>query len=72
MVNKALLSTQQVVDGCYMSAKLTIASQTQHGIDLLGPVHPDPSWQVRTEDAFDVACFQVDWPQQTVTYPQGR
>lgn len=72
LASKALLPAQQVVDGGYMSAKRIIASQTQHGIDLLGPVHPDPSWQARTEGAFDVACFQVDWPQQTVTCPQGQ
>lgn len=72
LADKALLPEQQLVDGGYMSAKRIIESQSQHGIDLLGPVHNDPSWQARTTGAFDVSCFQVKWTQQIVICPQGQ
>lgn len=38
-----------------MSAKLILDSQEKHQIDLIGPVHVDPSWQSRTPGAFDAS-----------------
>jgi transposase len=61
-----------LVDAGYISAKRIIESQTDHDVDLLGPVHADPSWQARTEDAFDVSCFEIAWAQERVTCPQGQ
>jgi transposase len=72
LAEKGLLPEQQLVDSGYISAKRIVESQTRHGIDLLGPVHIDPSWQARTAGAFDASCFQVAWEQQTVTCPQGH
>jgi transposase len=63
---------QQLVDAGYVSAKRILESRDQYGIDLVGPVHVDPSWQARTPDALDIAQFQVDWERQVVTCPQGE
>lgn len=51
---------QQVVDAGYISAKRILESRTLHGIDLVGPVHVDPSWQARTPAALDVAQFPIE------------
>lgn len=72
LAEKQLLPAQQLVDAGYISAKRIIESQVNHGIDLLGPVHTDPSWQARTAGAFDVSCFEVTWEQKRVTCPQGQ
>jgi transposase len=72
LAEKQLLPAQQLVDAGYISAKRIIESQANHGIDLLGPVHRDPSWQARTAGAFDVSCFEVAWEQKSVTCPQGQ
>jgi transposase len=72
LAEKQLLPAQQLVDAGYISAKRIIESQINHGIDLLGPVHTDPSWQARTAGAFDVSCFEVAWEQKSVTCPQGQ
>jgi len=72
LVKSELCPQQHLVDAGYVSAKLILESQEKHGIDLMGPVHVDPSWQAHTPDAFDAAQFQVDWETQTATCPKGQ
>ena len=67
-----LCPQQHLVDAGYISAKLILESREKHGIDLIGPVHVDPSWQAHTPGAFDANQFQVDWEAQSATCPQGH
>ncbi len=67
-----MLPAQQLVDAGYISAKRILHSRDVHEIDLVGPVHIDPSWQAHTPGAFDVSTFQIDWQHQQVTCPQGQ
>jgi transposase len=69
---KELLPQQHLVDAGYISAKRILESRAQHEVDLIGPVHVDPSWQAHTPGAFDVSQFAVDWDQRVVTCPQGE
>jgi transposase len=69
---KQLLPTQQLVDAGYVSAKRILHSYDQHQIELVGPVHNDPSWQAKSEGAYDVSVFNVNWEAQVVTCPQGQ
>jgi transposase len=50
---KGLLPHQQLVDTGYISAKRILHRRETHGIDLMGPVHVDPSWKARTPGALD-------------------
>jgi transposase len=72
LVRNQITPSQHLVDAGYMSAKLIFDSQENHKIDLIGPVHVDPSWQSRTPGAFDASQFQVDWQTQSATCPQGQ
>jgi transposase len=72
LARSALLPAVQLVDAGYMSAKRILHSRDAHAIDLMGPVHSDPSWQARTPGALDVAQFSVDWRHERVTCPQGQ
>ena len=67
LADKELLPQQHLVDAGYISAKRILESRDRHAIDLVGPVHVDPSWQARTPGAFDVSQFQVDWDHRVVT-----
>lgn len=69
---KGLLPAQQLVDAGYISAKRILQSKESYTIDLMGPVHVDPSWQARTPGALDVEQFHIDWQQRRVTCPQGQ
>jgi transposase len=72
LVINQLAPSQHLVDAGYVSAKLILDSQEKYGIDLIGPVHVDPSWQSRTPGALDASQFQVDWEAQLATCPQGQ
>ena len=47
-------------------------SALEHGIDLIGPVRPDVSWQARTEGAYDISRFTVDWEHKKAICPEGK
>ena len=72
LVKSELCPQQHLVDAGYVSAKLILESRENHGIDLIGPVHVDPSWQAHTPGAFDATQFQVDWEAQSAICPQGQ
>ena len=69
---KSLLPDRHFVDAGYVDAELLVSSQHDYGIELIGPVRPDPSWQAKNPVAYDASQFSIDWLSQTVTCPQGQ
>jgi DDE family transposase len=55
----------------YMSAAHLVSS-TDQGIDLVGPVAPENSWQARAKKGFDSTAFVIDWKAQQARCPQGH
>ena len=47
------------------------ASHTQ-GIDLIGPVAEDRSWQAQAGAGFESAAFLIDWEKKQAICPQGH
>ena len=72
LATKALLPAQHLVDSGYPDADHLVTSRDTYGVDLLGPVHADSSWQARVGQGFDLAAFTVDWRARSVTCPQGQ
>jgi transposase len=68
---KDLLPSEHLVDAGYPDAHALVSSGAQ-GIDVVGPVRADTSWQKRMDQGFDVRYFNVDWSAHTVTCPQGK
>ncbi len=71
LAEKDLLPASHLVDQGYTSVELLIDAQEQYGIDLVGPVPEDTSWQAK-ERAYDIRQFAIDWADQSVTCPQGK
>jgi transposase len=69
---KALLPEQHMVDAGFVDANLIVTSQKQYGVELIGPVRPNVSWQAKTPGAYDINQFQVHWQTKRVTCPQGK
>jgi transposase len=44
LAERHLLPQEHLVDSGYMSAEHIVSSQSEHGVQLIGPVLPDPSW----------------------------
>ena len=68
---KGLLPGEHLVDSGYVKASHIIASQEQ-GIELIGPMRAPANWQSRTEGAFTLAQFNIDWDKQQVICPNGK
>lgn len=66
-----LLPAQHLVDTAYLSAEVLQQTQADYGVDLVGPMHPDSSWQARA-GGFDLTHFAIDWSAQHVTCPAGK
>jgi transposase len=69
---KELLPGEHLIDAGYVDARGLVESKQTYGIEIIGPVQLNTSWQARTEEGFDVACFAIDWEAQQVTCPQGQ
>ena len=69
---KTLLPGEHLVDGGYQSVTGLLDSQKKYGVELLGPMRPDGSWQARDSQAYDLSKFTVDWVEETVICPQGK
>jgi transposase len=72
LLAKGLPPREHFVDAGYVDADWLVRSRAQHGIEVVGPVRPDISWQARAPERYDLSQFQIDWSTQTVTCPQGR
>ena len=66
-----LLPNEQLLDAGYVTAGHIISSQRDYGIDLVGPIAADNSWQAQAAQGFGTADFKIDWPAQTACCPQG-
>jgi len=69
---KQLLPAEHLLDRGYIDTNTLISSQTEHKVDLVGPIRVDTSWQAQTDDGLDVSYFTIDWERQTVTCLQGE
>jgi len=69
---KDLVPKDHFVDTAYFSTGAFVRGIQDYGLDLYGPAPLDSTWQARSETAYDLTCFAIDWDTQTVTCPQGK
>lgn len=72
LAEKELIPKQHIVDMGYVAGHHIVSSQDEYGIDLLGPIQPDTSWQAQDEAAFDTTTFSYDWEKELAICPQGK
>lgn len=72
LADKDLLPGKRLVDAGYVDADQLVISARDHGVELIGPTPKDNQWQARTEGAFTVQDFALDWDQQLATCPAGH
>lgn len=69
---KSLLPTEHLMDTGYVTAGHLVNSHTQYGVEIIGPVRSDPSWQARNHPKFAADQFKIDWDNQVATCPKGQ
>ena len=67
-----LLPGEHLVDAGYVSGQHLLTSELAYGVDLVGPMLLDTSWQAAADEGFDLTRFAIDWEGRTVTCPQGK
>ena len=67
-----LLPAEHLVDKGYTDSETLVESKQRYGVEIIGPVADDPSWQARSAEGFDKSQFQVDWERKVVTCPAGH
>lgn len=72
LAQQNVVPDEHLVDRGYTSTDLLIESRDVYGIDLVGPIRDDQSWQARSEGGYTLSQFEIDWDQQQATCPQGR
>lgn len=72
LARRGLLPAQHLADAGYVGAELLVRSAQEHGIDLVGPVRPNVGWQARTEGAYDISRFIIDWEAKKAICPEGK
>lgn len=68
---KELLPGEHLLDAGYIDAELLVSSRREYGIEVVGPVRPDVSWQAKAGEGYDVSAFTMDWEAKQVTCPNG-
>jgi transposase len=72
LAEKELLPEQHLVDAGYVTAGHMADSRRKYGIDLLGPIVEEPSWQAKAGKGFAVSDFKIDWENKRAICPEGK
>ncbi|MCZ7570785.1 MAG: transposase [Ardenticatenaceae bacterium] len=67
-----LLPSEHLLDAGYMTADHLVTSRDDYGVDLVGPVAGENSWQTKAGEGFDIASFVIDWEARSARCPQGH
>ena len=70
LAEKELLPEQHLVDAGYVTIANLVKTQSDYGVDLVGPTLKTHWYQAET--GYDLTHFSIDWEAETVTCPQGR
>jgi transposase len=71
LLERDLLPAEHLVDAGYTEADWIVESQRHLGVEVVGPLRADSSWQART-GGYDVTHFQLDWQARVAICPQGH
>ena len=66
------LPGQHWVDSGFTSIGEVLRARDDHGIELIGPLGTDNTWQARQPGGYDQSQFTIDWDNQQVICPAGQ
>jgi transposase len=70
--SKNLLPDVHLVDTGYMDTELLVESQKSYDVKLHGPLPANHRWQAKTEGAYSINDFAIDWKSEHVTCPNNK
>lgn len=67
-----LLPSEHLMDTGYVDGEHLVTSQRMYGVEIIGPVAVNGSWQSKSPEGLDNTQFLIDWEKKSVTCPQGK
>jgi len=68
---KGQLPEEHIVDAGYVDSDSVVRSRNDYGVDLMGPMRTNVSWQAREGNGYSSDDFQIDWEHKKAICPQG-
>lgn len=72
LAQKNLLPAEQLLDRGYVTTQGLLDSEHSHGLEVIGPIKVDTTWQAQSGKGFDIASFPSAWATQRGTCPGGQ
>jgi transposase len=72
LARRELLPSRQLLDAASGEGSALVESRERYGIELVGPVSADRSWQARQGTGFGAEAFQIFWEAQEARCPAGE
>jgi transposase len=72
LAQKELLPQQHLVDSSDGHVQNVVTSLEKYHIELIAPPHQNSSWQSRTQGAFPVSSFTINWNDKKAICPWGE
>ena len=69
LAEKQLFPDTHYVDTGYVSADVMLNLKETYGVEIVGPVLPDTSWQAKEGKGFDLSNFNINWQQKQIQCP---
>ncbi len=70
--SRNLLPDVHLVDAGYMDTELLVESQKSYDVRLHGPLPANHRWQAKTEGAYSINDFAINWEAEQVTCPNNK
>ncbi len=70
--SRNLLPDVHLVDVGYMDTELLVESQKSYDVTLCGPLPANHRWQAKTEGAYSINDFAINWETEQVTCPNDK
>lgn len=68
---RGLLPSEHYLDAGYLDGAVMVESRRDYGVELVGPLSRDPSWQGRTPGGVTQSQFVLDWEAKRASCPEG-
>lgn len=67
-----MLPEEHLLDRGYVNIQVLIDSENNYGVEVIGPMKVNATWQAQSGNGFDVSCFSIDWENQRMTCSGGQ
>lgn len=68
---KGQLPEEHILDGGYVDSDSMVKSRDNYGVELIGPMKSNSTWQAREGNGYSSDDFQIDWENKKAICPMG-